>query len=249
MKRLCSVSAASRLSSSSLIDSSSGRTSPGTPATASRLPSRCERESDGLPDALQRRQPAHHAEPHQDARDQDEQHLRDDDACQYLARELVPLVLGLGDPDERGRPDAVGARWHGELRDAHGRAVHLAVVERLRCGRGSPGLRGLRDRRALDAPPFGGDDLEADAVLGIGKEEPARGFGQVELERCRLAVQMERHVARDLEQRAVVGALRELERDPVADEGVGDEQQRKRDQQPAQQLPSQQGLMVAHAFR
>ena len=88
-------------------------------------------------------------------------------------------------------------------------------------------------------------------MLSSGSENSSRraASGMFSLSAAVLAVQMERHVARDLHQRAVVGALRELERDPVADEGVGDEQQRKRDQQPAQQLPPQQGLMVAHAFR
>ena len=66
---------------------------------------------------------------------------------------------------------------------------------------------------------------------------------QVELDALVHGLQVQRDLARDLHQRAVIGARRELEGDPVAEERVGGEEQYQRQEQPGQQLLSQHRLL------
>jgi hypothetical protein len=89
--------------------------------------------------------------------------------------------------------------------------------------------------------------LEVQAVLRVREQYPARLLRHLQGERAVGRAQVKGKLSRYLEQRAVMRALREAQRDPVADEGVRAEQQHERRKQPAEQLPAQQRPLMPHA--
>ena len=115
-------------------------------------------------EALERRQAADDADPHDDAGDQYQQHLRHQHVQQYLARESVALALGFRDPHDGGRPSGCGVGSNLELHYPHRRALHGAVVERFgRVARDAFAKRGF-DRVTRHHAAVGAPHLEVDAV-------------------------------------------------------------------------------------
>ena len=187
---------------------------------------------DGLLQRAQWRESARNTCPQHDAGDGNQQQLREDDADQDLVGEHVALDERLRDLDGERRAAMICAA---DLGDAHRTATRLAVV-RERCGVGS-------SRRQLgiagDQHAARGSHGVVDVVVLVEEQRALRVLLEVERRHCADDLDVQVELARDLHQFAVVDAVRQVTGEEVAANRIDDEQQRQRDQQPAQQLAAQ----------